>query len=175
MVTAFRVADQQIPAGSYAFAVYQWQKNGIRPDVTFHAVCQWPLSTEQFMAMLEHAEMLDPSLPHMPTPEVVQELDRLQYANWLMARRAHQDETQHIAHYRLESLRTSHAARMSMLEERLARTTDERVRRIPRGEIAAAEADFTRQSEDIEQAGSRADIITNLVVVGMMVVDHVAT
>jgi hypothetical protein len=172
--TAFRLRDTEIPAGKYAFAVYQWQKNGIRADVSFHIMCQWPVSTEQFMALLEQAETLDPMVSQMPPPEVIQELDRRHYADWLLARRMYQEESHRIAEYRLESLRTSHTARMAILKERLARVTDERVRRIPQGEIAAAEADFARQEADIEQGGSRADIITSLVAVGMMIVDPAA-
>ncbi len=37
--TVCRVTDDEIPPGTYPFAIYQWQKRGIRDDVEFQPVC----------------------------------------------------------------------------------------------------------------------------------------
>lgn len=171
IASAFRVRDPEIPAGTYAFAIYQWRRNGIGQDVGYRALCEIPMPTERFLELLDLGVGLDPFAVPPPAAAILADLDRRHYREWVAARAEHQEETRRVALYRLESLRTSHRMRMAGLQERLARTTDERVRRIPQGEMAAAEADFARQQQQIELAEGRADILAQLVAVGTMIVD----
>jgi len=170
--TAFQVwsATAQIPEGTYAFTIYQWRKYGIRPDVTFQVLCQAPLSSEHFMSLLENAQTLDPSTTAPASDQIKDALHQQHHSLWLRARMEHEDETRRQAAYRQASLRTSHETRLALLRTRLAQTTDERVRRIPLGEIAAVEADYARRTREIELAGASADIVTMLVAFGVMVV-----
>ena len=48
---------------------------------------------------------------------------------------------------------------MAQLEEQLERAGDERLQRMRRSQIAAAEADYARRIEELESAMERVDII----------------
>ena len=170
--TVCRAHDAQAPNGAYPFAIYQWQKQGIRPDVSFIAVCEGPIAPESFMALLERAQPADSGSVPQPDQQVLTKLDQQHYARWARERESHQEETRRLVTYRYESLRTSHEARMAILRERLAHATDERIRRIPQGAINAAEADYARYKLEIERAEASADIIAKPVAFGIMIVEN---
>lgn len=168
--TVCQVQNADAPRGTYPFAIYQWQKSGIRPDVSFHAVCPGSIDSESFMALLQRAEAVGDGSVTRPNRQVMDELDQQHHALWTRSRQAHQDETRRLAVYRHESLRSSHDARMTVLRERLARATDQRIRRIPQGEINVAEADYMRYKQEIERAELSADIVASPVAFGVMIV-----
>lgn len=171
--TAFRVQDDGLPSNTYPFAVYQWQKQGIRPDVILQPVCQVIEATDAFMRLLCRAEPIDINNIVLPDKRVFDQLERQHYDLWLAARQTHREETAQLAVYRRESLRVSHTARMSQLQEALARATNEKIRRIPLGEIRNAEADFERRQREVDQAESGADIVATAVAYGLMIVEGV--
>ena len=83
---------------------------------------------------------------------------REHYELWLKAKKQHKNRTQEIAQYRLESLKTSHSARISLLEEQLNNADDERIKRMRKTQINSAQADYSRRIQDLEIASERADI-----------------
>ncbi len=80
----------------------------------------------------------------------------------------HRQETQEVAAYRRESLSTSHKARIALLEEQLEQAGNENIQRMRRSQIAAAEADFKRRTQELDSAMERADIIFQPVAYGMI-------
>jgi len=169
--TAFRVRTTALPTGTYPFAIYQWQLRGIRPDVRFQPVCQTRAATDAFMDLLKDAEPLATDVVTLPDQQVFDDLDEQHFTLWKEAQRAHQDETHRLATYRFESLRTSHQARIEILRERATAATNDRIRRIPLGELKAAEADYARRAEDIRRIEASADIELAPVAFGVMVVE----
>ena len=73
--------------------------------------------------------------------------------------------------YRIESLSTSYQARIALLEEQLAQARDENIKKMRRSQIATAQADYGRRIQDLENAVERADIITEPVAYGVLVVE----
>jgi hypothetical protein len=55
-----RVRDAGVASGTYPFAIYHWQKHGIRPEVTFQVVCTAPALTEP--PMRNQPQPLHPAL-----------------------------------------------------------------------------------------------------------------
>ncbi len=96
------------------------------------------------------------------------ELDAHHYKLWSEARAKHRQETQEVAAYRRESLSTSHKARIALLEEQLEQAGNENIQRMRRSQIAAAEADFKRRTQELDSAMERADIIFKPVAYGMI-------
>ena len=169
LYTTFRVQDQTFPSGTHPFAIYQWDMRGVRPDVRLHPVCVRPDVAASFLTMLRKAQPAD-GTNILPSQEVFDSLDALHHAQWAQARSAYQDETRRLAAYRGESLRTSHAARVAILREQIARATDERIQRMRTAELGTAEADYARHLQTIAAAAQSAEIIARPVAFGVVIV-----
>ena len=169
--TSCRVVTNAIPPGEYPFAIYQWQKHGIREDAALQPICLEPKLTEQFLSLLETA---DPAVGYeiaFPDASVFEQLESAHYSLWSQARTRHQEETIQIARYRKESLRVSHQSRLALLREQQAQTNEERIRRMRASQIAHAEGDYLRRLGEIEIAENRADILSDPVAYGVMIVE----
>jgi superfamily II DNA or RNA helicase len=169
--TAFTTLASDIPSGSYPFAIYKWQKYGIREDVIFQPVCGEASLNESFFTLLEKAEQIEPARVSMPERNVFDKLDTLHHTLWSQARAEHQAHNLLLAQYRKESLQTSHKARLSILHDQLGKATDDKIRRMRQSEIARAEADFERRMAAIQKAETQADITAQAVAFGVMVVE----
>ncbi|MDO8444873.1 MAG: helicase-related protein [Deltaproteobacteria bacterium] len=163
-----KVSNAGITAGKYPFAIYQWQIQGIRDDVVFMPVCDYPIPGENFMSLFTKAKQLDPSNVEMPEQNI---FDTLHHKLWSDARAEHQAYNLQLAQYRKESLKSSHKGRLSIINKRLSTETDEKIRKMKQSEIAKAQADFERRMSDIEKAETQADITAQLVALGVMVVE----
>ena len=62
---------------------------------------------------------------------------------------------------------------MAQLEEQLERAGDERLQRMRRSQIAAAEADYARRIEELESAMERVDIIAEPVAYGVLNIEEI--
>jgi len=105
---------------------------------------------------------------NLPPLSTWEELDENHYTLWMEERAKHQERTRKTAEFRLESLKTSHRARMSQLEEQLAQAKEEKIHRMRQGQIKAAEADYGRRVQDLEIAMERGDIVAEVVAYGVL-------
>ena len=76
-----------------------------------------------------------------------------------------------LAAYRRESLRTSHQARVALLQEQLQQATSENIRRMKQYQIANAEADYNRRLGELDDAMEKADITAAPVAYGILEVE----
>ena len=83
-------------------------------------------------------------------------------------REEHRERIQQLASYRRESLKVSHAARMTILKEQLSRATDENIRRMRQSQMVSAEADYARRMKELDDAITQADITSSLVAQGVL-------
>lgn len=171
LYTSFRVRTSEIASGSYPFAIYRWQKNGIREDVSFQPICTDPALGERFLALLEQALPFEQEQLPLPEQCIFDELDGQHHRLWSTARAEHQNHNLLLAQYRKESLQTSHKARLGILHEQLSKATDEKIRRMRQSELSRAEADFQRRMEEIQRFEGQADITAQAVAFGVMVVE----
>ena len=56
VVTALKVQSKEVPAGSYEFAIYQWQFHGIREDLVLRPIASSEAVTAHLADLLEKAE-----------------------------------------------------------------------------------------------------------------------
>ncbi|MFH1739543.1 MAG: helicase-related protein, partial [bacterium] len=171
VVTTLKAKSNQVPAGEYEFAVYQWQFHGIREDLAFRPIASSETVTARLPDLLEKAE-------EAPTDELRgiasatwDDLDAQHYTLWSEARAKHRRRTQELAQYRKESLTTSHRARISLLEEQLRQATDEKIQRMRKAQIDAAEADYARRLRELNIAMERADVTAEPVAYGVIFVE----
>ncbi|HUT13705.1 MAG TPA: helicase-related protein [Thermoguttaceae bacterium] len=168
LMTACAVLDDSIPSADYPFAVYQWRFHGLREDVQLRAVSMADVADAQVIQLLERAQPIDLAGQDRPAPSVFDTLESRHYAEWRRTREEHRERIQQLAGYRRESLKVSHAARMTILKEQLSRATDEKIRRMRQSQIASAEADYSRRTKELDDAIVQADITSTLVAQGVV-------
>lgn len=172
IVTALQSKSNEVPRGSYEFAIYQWQFHGVREDLVLQPVASMDIVTKHLTSLLETAESVSTEIVDMRDSNIWDGLDAQHYKIWSDARTQHQRKTQELAEYRRESLRTSHRARIALLKEQLEQTTNEKIQKMRRSQIDAAEADYARRIQELDIAMERAEITAGPVAYGVIQVDE---
>jgi len=158
------VETMQVPAGGYYFALYRWQKQGVKPDETIVPVADHPAIETLLLSLLPSAvEAENGELPPQVTFEA---LDARHHAQWTAAQAAHIADNRKIVEHRIESLKVSHVARQKALEDQLARATNDKIRVMKQSELARANADFDRRTAELQRAGGSGDIHATAVLFG---------
>lgn len=168
--TAFRVSVSGLKSGNYPFAIYHWQMKGIREDVNFQPVCGNLDLSAKFLEYLERGEAIETG----PSPIEQSDIDALDvqhHALWTTARLEHISQNLELVRFRRESLKTSHAARIAVLNEQISKATNDKIRLMRKSQLESAENDFARRMAELEQAENQAEITAHPVAFGLMVVE----
>jgi ATP-dependent helicase HepA len=168
-VVVIRVQDETISPGDYPFAIYQWTYSGVRSNSVLQAVSIKALKAASIFKLLEFGS--ESSKEALIDSSVIQELEDIHYKKWSNSKLDHQEHTKRVAEYRRESLSTSHRARMASLAEKLEKASDEKIRRMRKSEIANAEIDYQRRTKELDEALDKADIHTQPVAYGVVIVE----
>ena len=168
VIANLSVVSNEIPAGRYKFAIYQWRFHGIREDLGLKPVASNALVTEHLARLLERAMDCPDEMPGGLGASAWDNLDAQHYNLWNDARTKHRQKTWELAEYRRESLSTSHRARIALLEEQLSQATNEKIQKMRRSQIDAAEADYAIHIQKIDIAIERTDIIAGPVAYGVI-------
>lgn len=168
IITTLKAQTNEVPAGRYEFAIYQWRFYGIREDLLLRPIASSEAVTAHLGRLLEKA--VDPTTEATGDAgsPVWDKLDTQHYKLWSEARAKHRQRTQELAEYRRESLTTSHRARIALLEEQLKQANNEKIQRMRQSQIAAAEADYARRIQALDIAMERADVIAEPVAHGII-------
>ena len=169
--TVLQANSGEIPEGSYEFAIYQWHFHGIREDLVIQPVAESDLITKNLFHLFEIAKSVQTANDGDPNSEIWNRLDIQHHKMWAEARHNHQRTTRELAQYRRESLITSHSARIALLNEQLEQATNEKIQKMRRSQIAAAENDYDRRIQELNKAIERAEITSEVVAYGVIKVD----
>jgi hypothetical protein len=165
--TAFQVSDSDLKPGNYPFAIYHWQIKGIREDVSFQPVCGDIELSKRFLEYLEKGEIVEAGGSPIEQSEI-DALDVQHHALWSTARFEHISQNLELVRFRRESLKTSHAARIAVLNEQISKTTNDKIKLMRKSQLESAENDFARRMADLEQAENQAEITAHPVAFGVM-------
>jgi len=168
---SLNVESNVIAPGRYEFAIYQWQFHGVREDLVLQPVAFQETVTENLPELLEIATGGGSAGIDVADAALWESLDAQHHKLWSRARARHQQKSREQVEYRRESLATSHRARISLLEEQLDQTSDESIQKMRRSQIARAEADYARRSQELDMAIERADITAEVVAYGVIKVN----
>ena len=168
VVTGLRVKSNEVPPGSYEFAIYQWQFHGIREDLLLRPIASVEIVTTHLASLLERAEAISTAEPRSGGSPAWDVLNEQHHRLWSEARAKHRRRTQELAEYRRESLATSHRARISLLAEQLKQSSNEKIQKMRQSQIAAAEADYARHTQELNIAVERADVTAGPVAYGVL-------
>ena len=171
VITTLKAQANEVPAGRYEFAIYQWRFHGIREDLVLRPIALSEVVTAHLGHLLENAVDAATEAPRDSSSPLWDELDAQHYKLWSEARAKHRQRTQELAEYRRESLSTSHRARIALLEEQLKQAGNEKIQKMRQSQIAAAEADYARRIQNLDIAMERADVTAEPVAYGVLAVD----
>ncbi|MEK7718915.1 MAG: SNF2-related protein [Bacteroidota bacterium] len=171
VITTLSVQDNEVPAGRYEFAIYQWRFHGIREDLILRPIASSEVVTAHLGRLLEKAVDATTENPGGSVSPVWDELDAQHYKLWSEARVKHRQRTQELAAYRSESLSTSHRARIALLDEQLKQASNEKIQKMRQSQITTAEADYARHIHDLDIALERADVIAEPVAYGILYIE----
>ena len=169
VVTVLKAQTDVVPAGRYDFSIYQWQLLGIKEDMILKPITTSEVLTPHLSHLLEGA--VDNDLREGNPPLMRDALETLHQQLWTEEREKHRQRTRALASYRRESLRTSHQARVALLQEQLRQATSENIQRMKQYQIANAEADYNRRIRELDEAMAKADITAQPVAYGILEVE----
>ncbi len=169
--TKLIVKTSLVPSGKYQFAIYHWKVLGIREDIVVKTLASSKLVSDQLINILKNASSGSIDSSNMIDSTILDDLDSQHYTMWTDARKKHREQTYEIVDYRRESLIVSHRARISLLREQLENADNDKIKRMRQAQIDNAEADFARRTQELDIAIEKADIITEPVAYGILIVE----
>ena len=156
-----------VPAGDYAFAIYQWRSVGLQEDLILQPIALDARVRDRFADLMSSAERLALQPGEVPTQAALDDLEAAHYAMWAGARTRHREMTAKSAAFRLASLESSHKARLALLRDQLGKVTEERIRRMHAAQIERAQQEYERRIADIQRAIAGADLQAQVVAYGV--------
>ena len=164
--TELQVEDPEIPEGIHDFVIYKWETRGIKNDLTLKPVCSDPSIGSRLIPILENATGYRPA--SNPQSNHWDHLESRHYELWKEEKQKHIERTKEIAEYKKQSLKTSHKAVTASIQDKMEQVTDEKILRMYRSQLASLEAAFTRNTQALDIAVERADIVVSPVVYGII-------
>lgn len=159
------VQSDDLPAGVHPFAIYRWAKHGLRDDETLVSVAD---DREIEAALLELLPSAADSPCELPNAEIFDALDARHHGIWVEAQSDHREANRRLVEHRIQSLRVSHEARVRVIENQIAHSTNAKIQTMRRGELARAQLDFDGRMRELDQAGGSGDIRANPMVFGLL-------
>lgn len=161
---SLKVRSSDVPSGRYPFAIYGWKTLGVRDNYEFKVLA----SDSTVEAALEQLLLVAEPGSAAIGPDEAEALERRHYERWVATRGEHIDTTEAHVAAQLSSLKLSHSARISQLEEQLAEAGHPNIVRMREGELRSVEEDFERRSQELLQAVARADVTTDMLCRGTL-------
>ena len=166
--TSLTVRDAKVSPGDYRFALYRWQKHGVKLDEALIPVASDPVLENALHTLLQSAAETEHS--KLPPQAEFDALDAQHHSKWTAAQANHiADNRQQVAH-RIQSLTVSHRARCKAIEDQVARATNDKIRLMRQSELNRANVDFNRRMEELQRAAGSGDIHATAVLFGTITV-----
>lgn len=159
-----------VTPGRYPFAIYRWKILGVKESFAFQPVCESEEHSRAILELLENAVIAEDAAPMTAAEE--DRLEAIHYRAWMSSRSEHIETVTRSAEVRLTSLKSSHQARVALLEEQCDQATDARIRRMKLGQIEAANRDYERRRSELEVVAGQAEIVAEVAVQGILVVER---
>lgn len=160
------VKSDELPNGEYYFALYRWQKRGVKREESLIAVSSNPSIEDSLIRLISTAA--DSFSDSMLGKDAINALDIRHHGKWINAQANHIAENHELVNQQIQSLTISHNARRKLLEDRVQQATNDKIRRMKEGELARANVDFDRRLKELHQAAESGDIHAAPVVFGVL-------
>lgn len=161
---ALRVESTAISPGVYPVSIHAWTYLGARDDFEVVVTADEDALSAELASLLVIAQDSGTSSELTATSD----LDDLHYLAWTDARSAHIDRARSHVESQLASLKTTHHARVELLEDQVANASHENIRRMRESELRSVEDDFSTRSQRLDSTIARSDVTTTLLCSGVV-------
>lgn len=161
-----RTAHDSLPVGIHSFAIYRWSRQGARHDEELVSVAGDPMIAASLLELLPFSA--DANELELPPQQAWDDLDTVHHQKWLNASTEHADDNRQLVGMRIQSLTASHRARENLLQDHVARATNDRIRVMKQAELERATVDFGRRIAGLQKAAESGDIRATPAVVGVI-------
>lgn len=155
--------------GHYPFLIYAWQYRGIHSDIKLVPVCEDAQTEKTILDDLMTAEQADANGQNFDCDWKA--LDGIHYAKWAKEKERFVRDIQNECNYRQDQLTLNYKRQQELTRRQLEKSDDDRIRTMYEGQLRNQEAAYNEQYEDISKAVKEADIITTLLVKGVLYID----
>ena len=161
------VTSAVIPPGDYRFAVYRWKKQGVKLDEAIVPVAFDALLEKTLLLLLQSALEIAGDIP---SPADFDALDAQHHLKWTAAQANHIAENRQLVEHRIQNLTVSHRSRCKVIEDQIARATNDKIVLMKQSELSRANADFNRRMGELQSAASSGDIHATEVLFGIITI-----
>ncbi len=165
--TSFQITAEDISSGFYPFAVYAWEYRGINPELKLVPICENRALAEGLFEFIQSGINGDSKSPRLDPSHLIS-LAKVHREVWKLALSEHKVRTKECCDFRGQSLRQSHRARVNVVQEQLASSQNENIRRMKASQLKNIQDELERKLSDLSAAEQSADIHARSVLVGIV-------
>ena len=159
-------ASENLKAGRYPFSVYAWTYAGLNPHSKLMIVC------DDDTVAVELPELFREAHSSIPAGKINKDawdsLERKHINLWKEARDNEIIDAESVAQYRIEGLKNTYTNKKLQLEQRLADSANDNLRRMYEGEIENSTERYEYKVNEIKKSVLRTDIHTTLIANGIL-------
>ena len=166
VLVKLRGTHHSLPTGVYPFALYRWNRQGVKRDEELVPV----VANEQVASvLLELLQQCSDAVDlEAPPQQVLDELDLVHHQHWLTQSTQHAEDNRQLVGVRIQSLTASFVARKAVLEEQAQRVTNDKIRVMKTAELERATVDFDVRIAALHRAAESGDIKASAAVFGIL-------
>jgi len=163
---SFAIKTNDVPVGKYSFALYHWEKKGVKRDDQVIAVCANKQLEQLLLNLL--TQSTDSTEPLALDDKMMEVIELEHHERWSRSQADHIEANRQLVSYRIQSLNTSHKARCKTIEEQLHNATNGKIKLMKESELARANADFELRMNDLDKAAESGDVHSSLICYGII-------
>ncbi len=162
------VSSEDYKSGEYPFLIYSWEYTGYKQQRKPIGICMDEKIKSDLMELLQNAQST--SVDFQKYDALWKKLEPIHYELWEIAKNKHIQEAEASYRYKTGSLTNSFKNRKRILERQISEAFDENIIRMRKAEFHNAERRYQEKMSELRQSVEKADIHTNLLISGILVV-----
>lgn len=172
VVSVLHSEQKDIPPGEYPFIVYQWKMFGEREDLQLKPISASKILNAKLLELLKEKKKPDTAINARTDLGYWEEVEQIHHDLWRQELERHKANTQELIAYREGSLTTSHNARVSLLQDQIAKASHPNIRQMREGELRKENIDYLQHMRELTLEAEKADIVSEPIAYGIMKVDE---
>lgn len=166
---SLKCKNTDTPAGKYTFGIYRWKYTGLKDEMELVFVSD----NEEIEGMLP--TLMKYAVDNEESTDLVDSnckkiIEDRQYSKWQENVKKYKTELSNKYLFKIASLNSRHQKHIATLQSVLDTANDERVIKMKSSELKKAEQNFYNETNSYKEAIEKADIITELVCMGQIIV-----
>lgn len=160
------ISDSGIPSGNYEFTIYAWKYVGLKPDIRLIAISDNEEVEKNILSFIHYAsEYSGKETFHYDQWD---DMDRLHYRRWQIAKDVYTKDVRNECEYRLEQIAHSANQQETIVRAQIDVATDDKIKRMRVSQLENLKKKYEEQKRTVEETISKADIHTNLLIRGVL-------